>query len=130
MSEEPVEYEVAGAPAAAAAEKPLPELAYTLYFGQFQQLSWLAVALAGGVLAMYQVGLFRLRPWNAIVATIIFALAALVAVLGPLELTRGLVEGKDIRRSVKRHVVAILILLGAGTGAALMGLIRTMLKGG
>ena len=115
--------------AAAPAAHRLPDIAYTLYLGQFQQLSVLAVALGGGALIMHQVGLFA-RPWNGPLGAIFFALSAMIAVVGPLELTDGVVEGKDVRKSMKRYVMASLLFLGMGTGAVVMGLVRTALKGG
>jgi hypothetical protein len=110
--------------------EPLPELAYHLYASQFQQLSWLAMAAAGGVLVMLQVGFFKARPVPAILATVIFALSAVVSTLGPLELVRGLTEGKDVRTTVKRFVLAALFLFGAGTGLVIMGLVRSAFRAG
>lgn len=111
----------------AAAPKRLPDIAYTVYIGQFQQISVLAVALAGGALVMHQVGLFA-RPWNGPLGAIFFALAALLAAIAPLELTEGITEGKDVRKSMKRFAMASLLFLGMGTGAVVMGLVRTALK--
>ena len=120
-------------PAAAVADAPaapperLPDIAYQLYFGQFQQLAVLAVALAGGALLMHQVGLFKGRMWAGIIAAIVFAAAALFAVVGTFELTRGVTEGKDIRKSMKGITIASMFLLGVGTGLVIMGLLRTAL---
>ena len=112
---------------AAAVPRKLPDIAYTIYLGQFQQISVLAVALAGGALAMHQVGLFA-RPWNGPLGAILFAVSALLAAIAPLELTEGITEGKDVRRAMKRFAMASLLFLGMGTGAVVMGLIRTALK--
>ena len=104
----------------------LPDIAYTVYIGQFQQISVLAVALAGGALVMHQVGLFA-RPWNGPMGAILFALSALLAAIAPLELTEGITEGKDVRKSMKRFAMASLLFLGMGTGAVIMGLLRKAL---
>jgi hypothetical protein len=112
------------------APEPLPELAYHLYASQFQQLSWLAMAAAGGVLVLLQVGFFKARPLAAVLATAIFALCAVVATLGPLELVRGLTEGKDVRTTVKRYVLAALFLFGAGTGLVIVGLVLSAFNAG
>jgi len=111
-------------PADAATRPPLPEIAYQLYSQQFQQMSLLAIAAAGGALVMLQVGLFKVRPWTPVVAAIILALAALVAVIGSMELTRGITENKDVRKTLKGCTLASFFLLGAGTGALIMGLLR------
>lgn len=123
MSEQEVS-KAAATEETAAVPKRLPDIAYTVYIGQFQQISVLAVALAGGALVMHQVGLFA-RPWNGPVGAIFFALSALVAAIAPLELTEGITEGKDVRKSMKRFAMASLLFLGMGTGAVIMGLLRT-----
>jgi len=110
----------------AAVPKPLPDIAYTIYLGQFQQISVLAVALAGGALVMHQVGLFA-RPWNGPLGAIFFAVSALLAAIAPLELTEGITGGKDVRRAMKRFAMASLLFLGLGPGAVVMGLIRKAL---
>jgi hypothetical protein len=107
--------------------KRLPDIAYTIYLGQFQQISVLAVALAGGALVMHQVGLFN-RPWNGPLGAIFFSVSALLAAIAPLELTEGIVENKDVRKAMKRYAMASLLFLGMGTGAVVMGLIRAALK--
>ena len=111
---------------AAVTPRRLPDIAYTVYIGQFQQISVLAVALAGGALVMHQVGLFA-RPWNGPLGAIFFAVSALLAALAPLELTEGIPEGKDVRKAMKRFAMASLLFLGMGTGAVIMGLIRKAL---
>ena len=117
---------VAGESAAPVAER-LPDMVYQLYLGQFQQLSVLAVALGGGALIMHQVGLFA-RPWNGPLGAIFFAIAAMAAAIGPLDLADGLAEGRDVRKAMKRYVMVSLLFLGMGTGAVVMGLVRTALK--
>ena len=107
----------------AATPTRLPDIAYTVYIGQFQQISVLAVALAGGALVMHQVGLFA-RPWSGPLGAIFFAVSALLAAIAPLELTEGITEGKDVRKAMKRFAMASLLFLGMGTGAVIMGLIR------
>ena len=114
-------------PAPPAAPHRLPDIAYTIYLGQFQQLSVLAVALAGGALLLHQVGMFT-RPWNGPLGAIFFSISALAAAIGPLELTEGIVGGKDIRKPMRRYVMISLLFLGMGTGAVVMGLIRAALK--
>jgi len=114
-------------PATEAPAARLPDLAYQLYSQQFQQMSLLAVAAAGGALVMVQAGLFKVRPWTPVVAAIILALAALVAVIGSMELTRSVTEGKDVRKTLKGCTLLSFFLLGAGTGALVMGLLRNAL---
>src|SRR5688572_10611028 len=95
----------------------LPDIAYQMYLGQMQQLTTLALALAGGALLMHQVGLFRERIWTGIIAAIVFAVAGLLAVIGTLEITKGVTEGKDIRKTMRNLAVGAMFLLGCGTGA-------------
>lgn len=109
---------------APAADQPLTELGYHLYSNQFQQIGWLAIAAAGGALVMLQAGVFKIRPWTPVAAAVVLAIAALVAVLGSMELTRGATEGVDVRKSAKRYTMASFFLVGAGTGVLVMGLIR------
>jgi hypothetical protein len=109
---------------------PLPELAYPLYSTQFQQLGWLGMAAAGGVLVMLQVGFFKSGPVPAILATVIFALSTVVATLGPLELLRGLTEGKDVRKTVRRLAIAAVFLFGTGMGLVILGLILSAFRAG
>jgi len=109
--------------AAAAVPAPrLPDAAFALWFGQFQQLSWLATVSAGGVFALLQAGFvhFRLGAGISIGA---FALAALLGVLGPLSLDRGLLEGTDVRRTIRLTLMAAVVSLGMGTGALMMALL-------
>ena len=110
---------------AAAAPVRLPDIAYQMYLGQMQQLATLALALAGGALLMHQVGLFRERIWTGIVAAIVFAVAGLLAVIGTFEITKGVTEGKDIRKTMRNLAVGAMFLLGCGTGAIIMGLLRS-----
>ena len=62
MSEHEVSKAAVTEETAAAAANRLPDIAYAVYIGQFQQIRALAVALAGGALVMHQVGLFAHRP--------------------------------------------------------------------
>ena len=111
-------------------DEPLPELAYHLYSSQFQQIAWLAMAAAGGVLVMLQVGYFKSRPVPAMIATIVFALTALISTIGHFELLRGLTEKKNLRKSLKGMVIFTMFLFGCGTGLVVMGLVRTSFKAG
>ena len=112
------------ATATPAADKPLTELAYHLYSNQFQQIGWLAIAAAGGALVMLQAGVFKIRPWTAVLAAVVLAVSAMCAVLGSIELTRGATEDRDVRKNLKRWTTASFFLLGVGTGALVMGLLR------
>ena len=112
------------AAAPAQAEAPMSDLAYTLYSQAFQQISLLAIAAAGGALVLIQAGLFKVRPWTAVGAAVILALAALVSVMGSMELARGAADGKPIRKSLKVIQVVAFFLVGIGTGMLVMGLIR------
>ena len=103
---------------------PLPELASQLYSQAFQQISLLAIAAAGGALVMHQAGLFKTRPWTAVIAAVILALAALCAVIGSMELARGATEQRDVRKILRRLQMSSFFLLGAGTGVLIMGLLR------
>ena len=112
------------APAARAAAGPLAELASQLYSHAFQQISLLAIAAAGGALVMHQAGFFKARPWTAVIAAVILALAALCSVIGSMELARGATEGVDVRKTLRRLQRGSFFLLGAGTGVLIMGLLR------
>jgi hypothetical protein len=103
---------------------PLAELASQLYSHAFQQISLLAIAAAGGALVMHQAGFFKTRPWTAVVAAVILALAALCSVIGSMELARGATEGVDVRKILRRLQKGAFFLLGAGTGVLIMGLLR------
>lgn len=103
---------------------PLPELASQLYSHAFQQISLLAIAAAGGALVMHQAGFFKARPWTAVIAAVILALAALCSVIGSMELARGATEGVDVRKILRRLQRGSFFLLGAGTGVLIMGLLR------
>ena len=102
------------------APRPVPEILLQLWSVQFQQLSWLGAAGAGGVLALVQAGFFTERI-GATVSMASFALAALVAVLGPLLLADGVATGRDIRRTVRVHIMAAVLLVGIGIGGVLTG---------
>ena len=102
----------------------LAELPSQLHSHAFQQMSLLAIAAAGGALVMFQAGVFKVRPWTAIAAAVILALASLVSVVGSMELARGATEGKDVRTSLKLLQRSAFFLLGAGTGVLIMGLLR------
>ena len=54
-------------------------------------------------------------------------MSALLAAIAPLELTDGIVEGKDVRKTMMRFAMASLLFLGMGTGAVIVGLIRKAL---
>jgi hypothetical protein len=107
--------------------RPLGELASSLYSQAFQQISLLAIAAAGGALVMYQAGVFKVRPWTAIAAAIVLALAALASVIGSIELARGATEERDVRKSLRRIQLGAFFLLGTGTGILIMGIARNAL---
>ena len=111
-------------------EQPWPELAYHLYSNQFQQMAWLAMAAAGGVLVMLQVGYFKSRPVPAMIATILFAVTALISTIGHFELIRGVTERKSMRKTLKGLVVFTMFLFGCGTGLVIMRLVRTSFRAG
>ena len=115
----PAKTTTAEAPAA-----PLGELASQLYSHAFQQISLLAIAAAGGALVMYQAGIFKVRPWTAVIAAVLLSMAALCAVMGSMELARGASEGRDVRKTLRRLQHSAFFLLGVGTGALVMGLLR------
>lgn len=109
------------APVAAPAPR-IPDAAFALWFGQFQQLSWLATVSAGGVFALLEANFIHFR-FGAGISIGAFALAALLGVLGPLTLDRGLLEGVDVRRSVRITLMAAVVALGMGMGALMMALL-------
>lgn len=111
-------------PPAAAHALPtrLPDAAFALWFGKFQQLSGLATVSAGGVFALLEAGFIHFRL-GAGISIGSFALAALLGVLGPLSLDRGLIEGTDVRRGVRITLMAAVTSLGMGAGALMMGLL-------
>ena len=123
-SREATEPAAGAAAPAVVAEKPLGELASQLYSHAFQQISLLAIAAAGGALVMYQAGIFKVRPWTAVIAAVILALAALCSVIGSMELARGATEQRDVRKALRRLQYSAFFLLGAGTGVLIMGLLR------
>lgn len=112
------------APVATENQAPLSDMAYHLLNSQFQQLSTLAMASGGGALLMYQLGLFKIRPMVPVFAAVLFALAALIAFMGPVELTRGVVEGKDVSKSYRYYLWGSMFFFGVGTGLLVMGLLR------
>ena len=112
------------APAAREEAEPLSDLAYQMHAQAFQQISLLAMAAAGGALVMFQSGVFKVRPWTAILAAIILAFAALAGVIGSMTLTRGATEGLEIRKQLRIMQMLAFFLLGAGTGVLVMGLLR------
>ena len=95
-------------------------LLFQLWSVQFQQLSWLGAAGAGGVLALVQAGFLSERI-GATVSMAAFALAALVSVLGPMVLVDGVATGRDVRRGVRAYLIAAILLVGIGIGGLLTG---------
>jgi hypothetical protein len=100
----------------------LPDAAFALWFGQFQQVSWLSTVAAGGVLALLE-SKFIQFPLGAAISIGSFALGALLGVMGPMGLDRGLLEGHDVRKGVRLTLMAAIVCIGMGTGALMMALL-------
>ncbi len=102
--------------------KRYPDALLALWFGQFQQLSWLSTVAAGGVFALLQAGFVQFRL-GAAFSIALFALAALLGVLGPLGLQEGILGQKDVARTVRLTLVGTITVFGMGLGALAMSLL-------
>ena len=105
-----------------AGAKRYPDALFALWFGQFQQLSWLSTVAAGGVFALLQGDFIQFRLGAGMSITF-FALAALLGVLGPLTLQEGILEQKDVGRTVRLTILAAIVVFGTGMGALAMSLL-------
>jgi hypothetical protein len=94
------------------------ELAWTLWFEQFRQLTWFAVVAIGGGLVLIESGVWQ---WNGLSALslIAFAGAALTSMTAQGRLVDRLSHAKtiDVRLKIAQELTTLLLGIGAGVAA-------------